>query len=70
MLVCEASDVYFNFNFLADSPKIHDVVFMVPSVQVHVVRVEEKVGEEEHYHFDGLFPAIYKVTVKDVRGVC
>lgn len=56
--------------FLWNPPKIHDVVFMVPSVQVHVVRVEEKVGEEEHNHFDGLLPTIYKITIKHIGGLC
>lgn len=42
---------------------------MVPSVQVHVVRVEKKIGEEEHDHFDGLFPPIDKVTIKHIRGL-
>lgn len=61
---------FFLLIFLWNPPKIHDVVFMVPSVQVHVVRVEEKVGEEEHNHFYGLFPTIYKITIKHIGGLC
>lgn len=45
------------------------MVFVVPSVQVHVVRVEEKVGKEEHNHFYGLLSTIHKVAVKDVGGL-
>lgn len=40
---------------------------MVPSVQVHVVGVKQKVGKQQHDHFNGIFPTIYKVPVKHVR---
>lgn len=48
-------------------PEIHDVVFMVASVQVHVVRVKEKVGKQEYYHFNWHFPTIHKIAIKHVR---
>lgn len=48
------------------TPEVHDVVFMVPSVQVHVVGVKQKVGEQEHDHLDWLFPTIHKVTIKHI----
>lgn len=40
---------------------------MVPSVQVHVVGVKQKVGKQEHHHFNGVFPTIYKIPIKHVR---
>lgn len=40
---------------------------MVPSVEVHVVGVKQKVGKKEHHHFNGVFPAIYKIPIKHVR---
>lgn len=43
------------------------MVLVVPSVQVHVVRVKQKVGKQEHHHFNGVFPTIYKIPVKNVR---
>lgn len=43
------------------------MVLVVPSVQVHVVGVKQEVGKQQHDHFDGIFPAIYKVPVKHVR---
>lgn len=45
------------------------MVLVVPSVQVHVVRVKQKVGKQQHDHFNGVFPAIYKVPVKHVRSL-
>lgn len=62
--------MYNFFKFPSPPPKIHYVVFMVPSVQVHVVRVEKKIGEEKHDHFYGLFPTIDKVTIKHIGGLC
>lgn len=43
------------------------MVFMVSSVQVHVVGVKQKVGEQEHDHFDRLFPTVHKVPIKHIR---
>ena len=53
-----------------DKPEIHDVVFMVASVEVHVVRVQQEVCKEQKDHLHGLFPPIHKVPVKHIRGVC
>lgn len=47
-------------------PEVHYVVLMVPSVQVHVVGVKQKVGEQEHNHLNGLFPPINKVPIKHI----
>lgn len=49
------------------SPEVHQVVLVVPSVQVHVVGVEQKVRKKQQDHFYGIFSAIYKVAVKHVR---
>lgn len=49
------------------SPEVHYVVLVVPSVQVHVVGVKQKVGEQEHYHLYGLFSSINKVPIKHIR---
>lgn len=43
---------------------------MVPSVQVHVVGVKQKVGKQQYHHFNGIFPTIYKVPVKHVGRLC
>lgn len=42
------------------------MVLVVPSVQVHVVGVKQKVGEQEHDHLNGLFPSINKVSIKHI----
>lgn len=47
-------------------PEVHYVVFMVSSVQVHVVGVKQQVGEQEDDHFDGLFPTVHKVPIKHI----
>lgn len=43
------------------------MVLVVPPVQVHVVGVKQKVGKQQHHHFNGVFPTIYKVPVEHVR---
>ena len=50
----------------SNPPEVHYVVLMVPSVQVHVVGVKQQVGEQEHDHFDRLFPTVHKVPVKHI----
>lgn len=60
------------FNFYSSysyQPEVHDVVFMVSSVQVHVVGVKQQVGEQEHDHFDRLFPTVHKVPIKHIWGL-
>lgn len=42
------------------------MVLVVPSVQVHVVGVEEQVREQQQDNLDGLLPPIHKVPVEDV----
>lgn len=61
--------VFFHFSCSPKQPEVHYVVFMVSSVQVHVVGVKQQVGEEEADHFDGLFPTVDKVPVEHVWGL-
>lgn len=42
---------------------------MVASVQVHVIRVKQLVGEQEDDYFYGLFPAVHKVPIEHIRRV-
>lgn len=46
------------------------MVLVVPAVQVHVVGVKQEVGEQQHHHFDGIFPTVHKVPVEHVRCLC
>lgn len=48
-------------------PQIHNVVFMVSSVEVDVVGIHQLEGEEDQQDLNGVFTSIHKVSVEDVR---
>lgn len=50
-----------------NSPLIHDVVFMVAPIEENPARKQRQTGQQKQQNFQALFPAIDKVSVKDVR---
>lgn len=47
-------------------PKIHYVVFMVPSIQMKMVGVDNKKCKQDDKYFCGIFPSVNKVTIENV----
>ena len=45
--VCETVGLLRAMYWTKDKPEVHDVVFMVASVEVHVVRVQQKISKEQ-----------------------
>lgn len=48
-------------------PQVHDVILVVASVEVHVIRVEKQEGEQDYDNFRRLLAAVHKVAVEYVR---
>lgn len=48
-------------------PQIHNVVFVVSSVEVDVVGIHQLEGKQDQQDLNGVFPSIHKVSVEDVR---
>lgn len=48
-------------------PQVHDVILVVASVEVHVIRVEEQEGEQDYDDFRRLLATVHKVAVEYVR---
>lgn len=48
-------------------PHIHHKIFMVASVQVQVIGVDQKTHKQDHQDLHGIFAPIYKIAIEHIR---
>lgn len=48
------------------SPQVNDMVFMVPSVQMHIVGVNEQETKQDEQNLQRVLATIHKVPVEDI----
>lgn len=48
-------------------PQVNNVILMVPSVQMDIIGIDQQEPEQDEQDLQGVFTAIHKVSVEDIR---
>lgn len=52
---------------LISVPQVHNVILVVPPVQMDVVGINQQEAKQDEQDFQGVSAAVHKVSVEDVR---
>lgn len=58
---------YDNIECGRGQPQVHDVVFVVPPVQMDIMRVDQQEPEQDEQDLQRVFATIHQVAVEDIR---